>query len=303
MFRLEAENLRVAYDRVQALEINELRAEGRVVGLIGHNGSGKSTLIKTILELLMPREGTLSVLNNEGKKLLPEKHMAFSPETGAVFSDMKVEDYFKLWGRIKLGNAKHYLERGAKYLELMEADKLLGKKGGALSKGERRRVQTSIGLMIEPELFLFDEPFDGLDIRQASSLADVLVNTRPEMGMIVSSHQMSVIERLSDTIIVLNEGKVVSYGSAETVSREISGSSAAVYLPNNVEQLEVLAELKTNFPSLMAQPQGKSISLTGHSLQLKEISSFCLERLPEGVRVGEVPTELDNAMAYFLSNQ
>jgi len=185
----------------------------------------------------------------------------------------------------------------------MEADKLLGKLGRALSKGERRRVQTSVGLMIEPRLFLFDEPFDGLDIRQATGLGDVLLNTRSDMGMIVSSHQMSVIERLADIIIVLKEAKVATYGSAEHVSAAIAGKSATLHLSTEVSQSEVIKEVRSSFPDLLVQPSGQLISLTGKSLETEVIQSYCREKYAGSIRLDQTSTSLDFAMAYFLSKE
>src|SRR5688572_9474761 len=89
-----AEHLKVAYDRTIALDIPQLRVTGKIIAIIGHNGSGKSTLLKTLLQLLVPRTGSITAGwagPGDPIQLVPERHMAFSPENGAVFEDVSVE--------------------------------------------------------------------------------------------------------------------------------------------------------------------------------------------------------------------
>ena len=186
---IEAKDLVASYEKVEALRIKALKISGRVVAVVGHNGSGKSTLIKTALGLL-GNAGSLSIsrTNSWGDKtiLIPENHMAYSPERGSVFSDITVENYIKLWCRIKQNNAKYYLGEGRRYLEQLGVEPLLSKLGRNLSKGERRRVQTAVGFISNPLLFFFDEPFDGLDVRQASYLAEIMMEASTSTSMLNS---------------------------------------------------------------------------------------------------------------------
>ena len=221
---LRAKSLFVGYGDTLALRVPELSVRGRVIAIIGHNGSGKSTFMKTLLDLLIPKAGTLEALfygENGMEKLVPKHHMAFSPESGAVFSDLSVEAYIKLWCRIKTNDARYYLNDGAKFIEELGVSHLLSRLGRALSKGERRRVQTAIGFLTQPRLFLLDEPFSGLDVRQASELARIFRQESKSTAMFIASHRMDLVEQLADSVIVLQKGEVVFAGSVTEVCEQM----------------------------------------------------------------------------------
>lgn len=219
---LEAHDLSVRYTDLVALEIPELVARGQIIAVLGHNGAGKSTLIKALLGLLVPHSGSLQLRDATGSILRPEEHMAFCPENGAVFADISVESYLRLWCRIKHDDPRYYLKAGAPYVERLSISQLLAKKGRELSKGQRRRVQTALGFMSDPRLFLFDEPFDGLDVQRTNDLMEIVEEERANRAFLISSHRMDVMERLADLVIVLRNGSVVSVGSVSQVCADLT---------------------------------------------------------------------------------
>jgi ABC-2 type transport system ATP-binding protein len=224
---IKLEHLKVCYADTMALKVDQLSAKGNAIALVGHNGSGKSTMIKTVLGLLQPKAGSLNVYSadNLSKRLVPEQHMAFAPENGAVFADITVENYLKLWCRIKAGNASYYKRAGSRYVERLELTELLPKLGRELSKGQRRRVQIAVGFLSNPELFLFDEPFDGLDVHQSNQLLQLMLEETENMSIIVSSHRMEMVERVSDQVIVLENGGIVTHGSIDQVCEALCSRS------------------------------------------------------------------------------
>lgn len=237
---IRAANLKVQYAQNIALDINALELRGNIIAIIGQNGSGKSTLIKTILNLLYPKTGQLAlILQNDSQLLIPQKDMAFSPETGAIFSDISVEEYLQLWSRLKHKNKDHFKKEGKKYLELFEIAPFLKKLGRELSKGQRRRVQIVAGFICQPKLFLFDEPFDGLDITQTNNLVEILQQESKNMSLIISSHRMEIVERLADQVIVLNHGHLVTAGSIAKVSVDLCKNLGKNDLEPFVEEEEI----------------------------------------------------------------
>lgn len=220
---LRINNLEVAYAELQALDIKRLEISGGVFALLGHNGAGKSTLIKTMLGLLDPQRGSVAVLNPSYERLIPERDMAFCPENGAVFADISVEEYLKLWCRIKHGDARYYQGAGSRYVERLSISSLLRKRGRELSKGQRRRVQTALGFMSDPKLFLFDEPFDGLDVQRTNELMEIVEEERVRRAFLISSHRMDVMERISDAVVVLESGTLRSQGSVDDVCASLAG--------------------------------------------------------------------------------
>jgi ABC-2 type transport system ATP-binding protein len=218
-----ARDLRISYSELVALNIPALQSKGNVTALLGHNGAGKSTLIKSLLGLLEPASGNLCIHDVNGETLIAERDMAFCPENGAVFADVSVERYLELWCRIKHSDGKYYRRRGQYYVERLDLSPLLRKRGRELSKGQRRRVQTALGFMSEPRLFLFDEPFDGLDVQRTTELMEIVSEERNNRSFIISSHRMDVMERVADSVLVLKNGRVTAQGSVAQVCQELSG--------------------------------------------------------------------------------
>ena len=303
---LAARDLTVCYGSEIALQGAHFNLKGKVIAIIGHNGSGKSTLIKTILGLLSPRRGVLQAnwLGDDGNDytLVPERHMAFSPENGAVFSDMTVESYVKLWCRIKQGRGDYYKRAGSVILEQLDVPPLLKKFGRELSKGQRRRVQSAVGFLSNPKLFLFDEPFDGLDISQSTHLTNLMLDASREMSIIVSSHRMEVVERLADLIIVLDEGRVVTYGSVEEVCSILCGHSIIISNgpSSDASVSDLVPALRESFISCLVSSIGGQVSITGAEINLDALHEFLTRQQCEGMRLRLVRPSLVDAMHYHL---
>lgn len=213
--------LTIRYAELVALSIPTVSVTGNVIALLGHNGAGKSTLIKTLLGVLEPQKGAVSIVHENGAELTPEENLAFCPENGAVFADVTVERYLQLWCRIKHQQSSYYRQSGTHYIERLGVVELLSKKGRELSKGQRRRVQTALGFLADPALFLFDEPFDGLDVQRTNDLMEIVHEERLKRAFLISSHRMDVMERLADTVVVLQNGTIASLGTVSDTCRNL----------------------------------------------------------------------------------
>lgn len=299
---LHASHLEVGYESTVALKIPAITCSGGVIAVVGHNGAGKSTLIKSILGLLPPTTGTLSVTYQDEAStysLTPEAHMAFCPETGAVFSDIPVESYIKLWCRIKHNNPAYYRAAGAQHLEILNIAPLMHKLGRQLSKGQRRRVQTAIGFLTNPKLFLFDEPFDGLDVQRTSELADIVAANRSKTTFIISSHRMDVMERIADKVVVLKQGTVAGAGSIEEVCTTLAGATVQI---SGVVAIETVTErLKSVFPSAIISKIGAQLLLTAPQLQAEQIRAALTEVGEGSANLTSTSPRLVDAMNYHLA--
>jgi ABC-2 type transport system ATP-binding protein len=298
---LDAEDLRVAYGEHVALDLKEVRLRGNIIALIGHNGAGKSTLIKTILKLLRPLGGRLSAwCDQDGVKnlLIPERDMAFCPENGAVFADISVESYIRLWCRIKLGQPNHYLKAGRRYIDTLEIAPLLPKLGRELSKGQRRRVQTVVGLLSAPRLFLVDEPFCGLDVQKTNDLANFIFEMSQDMSFILASHRMDVIERLADCVLVLKHGSLVTCGSVKEVALDLCRKSARITNVSNPDGL--FAALKQRFGACLINRHAEEISVSGMDFEIEDLGRFVQSVDANGARISAIAPGLVDALNFHL---
>lgn len=299
---LVANGLRVEYPSTVALDIPHLRCKGGIIAVIGHNGAGKSTLIKSILGLLPVKSGALTVALNSGPdstRLIPERDMAFCPETGAVFADISVESYIKLWCRIKHSNPEFYKQDGAAYLELLNIPPLLSKLGRELSKGQRRRVQTAIGFLTRPKLFLFDEPFDGLDVQRTSELADLILAHRARTTFVISSHRMDVMERLADQVLVLKQGTVEAVGGVEAVCSELAGITLQISKIKNPEELRAI--IKSRYPNALISKLGNQILVTEPGLSTPALFKISKDIGEEEAQIDSSPPRLVDAINFHLA--
>lgn len=283
MMRFEANNLSVIYDNGSiGLQDVSYACEGNIFCVIGHNGSGKSTLIKSALGLLPPSSGYVSVVN-EFLPLLPHKDMMFSPETGAVFSDLSVEAYIRLWCRLKLHDAAYYKKEGAEVLDDLQIEPLLNKLGRELSKGQKRRVQLAVAFLVKPKALFLDEPFDGLDIHQASYLSSIIKRESLKTSIILSSHRMSVVEKVAEQVLVLKEGKLASLGTPSEVSKDLAGNCF------------LISGAHVSSSSFKVLERGEDCLAVGESLKIEEIQSLT------EAKITPVSLTLAIAMEYHLS--
>lgn len=303
LVQLRAHNLAVSYDQHVALNFEQLDITGNVIAILGHNGAGKSTLIKTILGLLPVKAGSLKILGSEGEKfidLIPEQHMAFCPENGAVFADISVESYFGLWSALKCGSRKYYKQEGAHYLELMDIPPLLKKLGRELSKGQRRRVQAAIGFITSPRLFLFDEPFDGLDVQRTHELASLLTDQARSRSIMLSSHRMDVVERVADHAIVIREGRIVASGETAAVCRALCPAAYSVQGKGDLVLLR--QKLEQALPSHVISVIGNQIIVAGADIdwQQSRAESDIQTADWEDFQIEPTRVSLVEAMSYHL---
>jgi ABC-2 type transport system ATP-binding protein len=295
---LEASNLVITYGTRQALAAS-FRLEGSTIGLIGHNGAGKSTLIKTILELLVPKSGSIvarSVQEN-GRQLIARNDMAFCPEGGSVFEEIKVESYIRFWCRFKTENEKYYKQDGSDIIDSLSISPLLNRLGRELSKGERRRVQTAIGFLTKPRLFLFDEPFCGLDIQKTRELRQVLERQNVHTAFIISEHRMSLIEDLSDQVIVLHKGGIASHGTPIAVAKTLAPHTFRLHVDTNIQS--ALSELQGACPDTLVSRHANSLHISGDH-QLGSVLPAIVEKLGIQSTIEHIDPSLETALHYFL---
>ena len=298
---IQASNLVIAYDRLVALTIDKLAISGNIIAVIGNNGAGKSTLIKSLLGLLAPRQGTLDTYiesSNCRTKLEPERDMAFCPETGSVFSDISVESYIKMWCRVKHRDGNYYRHAGRHLIEHLDVTPLLGRLGRELSKGQRRRVQTAIGFLMDPRLFLFDEPFDGLDVQRTDQLSQLIRSYSSRMTFLISSHRMDVVERLADQVIVLEHGGVHQAAELAQVCANLAGNSFVIATSGNLGEIQ--SKLAQHFPSSIINVLGSQITVTSPLADMHSLKACLGDAI---VAIDQVRPSLVDAVNYYLSVQ
>jgi Cu-processing system ATP-binding protein len=205
-------HLHKRFGRFVALNEISLNIEkGRVIGIIGPNGSGKSTLIKSILGLVRPTSGTISIagqiINGDAEY---RRNIGYMPQLARFPQDLKAAEILKMIK--KLRNKFAPLED--ELIQLFELKSELTKRIRTLSGGNRQKLSIVISCMYDPDIFIFDEPTAGLDPVSATRLKDFILSLKERNKTVVlASHILSDIEELADDVALLLDGHLKFNGS------------------------------------------------------------------------------------------
>lgn len=204
-----------------------LRIEpGEVLGLVGESGCGKSTLSKMILGLLAPSEGNVLI---HDKEMDLSNRMALARVIQPVFQDpysslnprKRVKDIIRLPLVLhKIGSKseqKHQVIDISRRVGL--PDRLLEQFPGQLSGGQRQRVAIARALILHPSILICDEPTSALDVSVQAQILNLLMELKQEFGLtyLFISHNLAVVEYLSDRVAVMHQGNIVEQGSREQI--------------------------------------------------------------------------------------
>lgn len=233
---LAVQNLWAGYDGKPVLEAVNFEVDrGDMVGIIGPNGSGKSTLIKTVLGLVKPLRGEVSILGREGSS---ERHLlGYIPQSELVDWDFPVTVAdVALMGRYSRRGlfrrtTKEDRDSADASLELVKMFDLRDRLIGELSGGQRRRVLLARAMAHNPEILLLDEPMAGLDATTQHQLLDLLDELRGKGATVVlSTHDLSCVSSRCDKAACLNR-RLIAFGKpSEVLNEQVLGDTFGTHL-------------------------------------------------------------------------
>lgn len=201
--------------------------EGEIVAYIGPNGAGKSTTIKMLCGILNSDGGTISVngLNpfENRKKYVSNIGVVFGQKS-QLWWDIPVDDSFELLKSIYKVSDEEYLKTKKELIELLNIGDLLKTPVRQLSLGQRMRCEIAASLLHNPKILFLDEPTIGLDAVSKFQVRKFIkeINTKKNVTIILTSHDMSDIEALTNRIIVIGHGKKLYDGSLSTIKKKFS---------------------------------------------------------------------------------
>ncbi|KMK76109.1 ABC transporter ATP-binding protein [Alkalihalobacillus pseudalcaliphilus] len=217
--------------------------KGEIMAILGPNGAGKSTSIRSILGIMYTEEGKILY---EGKEVrhVPREKIGYLPEERGLYKSVKVIDLLLYFADLKdypLHKAK------TRALELLEKLGLEGKDKSSieeLSKGMAQKVQFIASIIHEPELLILDEPFSGLDpVSQDLFKKEIKALADQGTAILLSSHQMNIVEELCDRLFMINKGRKVIYGTLDDVKRKFANFKCTIQGVNEKNALEKIAHV------------------------------------------------------------
>ncbi|WP_439656823.1 ABC transporter ATP-binding protein [Lentzea sp. HUAS TT2] len=196
---------------------------GRMTGFLGANGSGKTTTMRIVLGVLAAHGGTVSWQGTEvGPQNRPD--FGYMPEERGLYPKMKVRDQITWLARLHGVDRETAQRNTDELLADLELTERAGDRLEELSLGNQQRVQIAAALVHDPAVLILDEPFSGLDPIAVETVLDVL-RKRAASGVPVlfSSHQLAIVERLCDDVVIISKGRVVANGSREELRARHAG--------------------------------------------------------------------------------
>ncbi|MGH9722103.1 MAG: ABC transporter ATP-binding protein [Bryobacteraceae bacterium] len=231
---LVVRDLRKVYGAKAAVDGLNLTVErGTFFGFLGPNGAGKSTTIRMLTGLIPPTSGSVELLGlpMPGGALEVKRRIGLVPDESLLFDRLTGGEFLEFVGRM-YGLARPLArERGAELLALFELDGAGRKLIAEYSKGMRKRVAMAAALIHGPELFLMDEPFEGVDAVGARLMKDILTEqVRQGNTIFLTSHVLEVVERLCDRVAIIHEGKIVIEGSMDELRTDARDTLEDVFV-------------------------------------------------------------------------
>ncbi|MGG1216469.1 ABC transporter ATP-binding protein [Priestia endophytica] len=229
---LKLSNVTGGYTRNPVLkDISFEVKKGELVGLIGLNGAGKSTTIKHVIGTMEPREGTISI---NGKTLKQDmetyrSQFTFIPETPVLYEELTLEEHLRLTAMAYNIDENTYEKRLPVLLKEFRMDKKLKWFPAHFSKGMKQKVMIMCAFLVQPSLYIIDEPFLGLDPLGIQSLLDLMVEMKDQgAAILMSTHILATAEKYCDRFIILHNGKVDASGTIEELRMQFSMPKASL---------------------------------------------------------------------------
>ena len=211
-------------DKLILDDVNFKVPRGKIVGLLGKNGTGKSTIIKLINDLLTPTSGEV-LINGANPSVESKKIISYLPERTYLDKGMFVKDVIKYFDEFydDFDSLKAY-----ELLEKLDLDKNMNL--SKMSKGMQEKVQLILVMSRKADLYILDEPLEGVDPATRDYILDtILSNFNEGASVIISTHLIADIERILDEVIFIDKGKVVLTGNADEVRKKEKASIDEVF--------------------------------------------------------------------------
>ena len=238
---------------------------GQMFGLLGPNGAGKTSSIRMMMGITIPDSGSVSLF---GKPFQRESldRVGYLPEERGLYKKMKVIEQLVFFGQLHGLSPQDARKRSTAWAERMEIADALNKKTDELSKGMQQKIQFISCLLHEPSLIVMDEPFSGLDPVNAVLVEKTLLELKDRGNAILfSTHRMDQVEKLCDSICLINNGEAVLEGKVREIKSRYERNNVIVEFEGNAEFLnsEEIAEAKnfSGHAEIRLKPHGDAQKL------------------------------------------
>jgi ABC-2 type transport system ATP-binding protein len=244
--------------------------KGELFALLGTNGAGKTTTIKMLCCLLKPTSGTASVMgydiNREQYKI--KEIIGVSPQETTISEHLNAWEHLQLIGKIHGVSSAEIRERSELLLETMGLIDRAKDQVRKYSGGMMRRLSIIMSLIHEPDVLFLDEPTLGLDPQARHAIWEYIEQFKGKKTILLTTHYLDEADHLSDTIAIMDEGKIVTQGTSTELKTNMLGKHTMIVYAWNLTQ-KVISEMQAKYDEV-AVTDG-TMEITHSELDFKEV--------------------------------
>lgn len=301
---IKADNLKKYFDDVKAVDgISLQAARGSVVALLGPNGAGKTTTINLLTTQLKPDSGTAEIMGYDVVKMANQVRC----RVGITFQETSVDpaltgmQVLAFSGELYGMKRRDIKRKAADLLDMVELSEAARRKTATYSGGMKRRLELARSLMNTPEVLVLDEPTLGLDPQTRAKVWEYITHLKNEQGLtlLLTTHYMDEAEHLSDTVHIIDHGKIVCEGKPEDLIRGLGDETVKVTGAGDAEVFSARLE-KQEYVQSLSRSDGESIHI-GVDAGQKRLPQIVALAIETGFSVHEVGIERPSLGDVFFS--
>jgi ABC-2 type transport system ATP-binding protein len=291
-FAIRCAGLSRSYGDIQALkDLNLAVPYGSIYGFLGRNGAGKTTTIRIFTGLAQPSAGSAWVAGVEATRAdsAARQRFGYLPQSPAFYRWMTPTEYLDYAARLFHLSEKERRQRIAETLELVDLKSSARRKIGGFSGGMIQRLGIAQALIHRPPVLFLDEPTSALDPAGRHEVLELIASLRGTVTVFFSTHILSDVERICDTVAILHKGELLLESNREDLLNQYAVNAAEIELDNHSQQAEAfLAALKAQ-PWVEAVSQAQSLV----HITVKDVSQGKQALLPLAAAAGLVVNRLE----------
>lgn len=221
---------------------------GEIFALLGPNGAGKTTTVRMLMDIIKPDKGNIKFyLDNSGCSRIPfASELGYLPEERGLYQEIPIIKTLEFMGIIRGMDKILARKSSEEWLEKLELLDRKNDKLSALSKGNQQKVQFIASILHNPLFAILDEPFSGFDpINQEAFLNIIKELCDKGTTILLSAHQMQLVERVADRVLLINNGKEIASGTIDDIKKDYSMGEKIIINVNGNPDLSLLQNDET----------------------------------------------------------